>query len=52
MLSREQLSITTAWGLDTAVSLNLTLPSVKPTRRHALRRSTPWSPPSPALGAT
>ena len=26
MLSREQLSIATAWGLDTAVSLKLTIP--------------------------
>ena len=25
MLSREQLSIATAWGLDTAVSLKLTV---------------------------
>ena len=27
MLSREQLSTATAWGLDTAVSLKLTIPS-------------------------
>ena len=30
MLSREQLSIATAWGLDTAVSLKLTVSIILP----------------------